>query len=152
MAGLTPESSYNNHRPPLIESPRAPTARVGHQGGTASTLTASRDQQLPKPLQMPVAGAPSVLFLAKRLRRWPIIGGQQRASVLLQKLSLVIWSTCCQAYVLVEHGSYAAVQSQKAVSAYFASKQILPFGFAERYTCSMLLIVNHIQIGHRCKI
>ena len=73
MAGLTPESSYNNHRPPLIESPRAPTARVGHQGGTASTLTASRDQQLPKPLQMPIAGALSVLFLAKRLRRWPII-------------------------------------------------------------------------------
>ena len=28
---------------------------------------------------------------------------------------------------------YTAVQSQKAVSAYFTSKQILPFGFAERY-------------------
>ena len=27
-----------------------------------------------------------------------------------------------------------AVQSQKAVSAHFTSKQILPFGFAEHYT------------------
>ena len=30
---------------------------------------------------------------------------------------------------------YAAVQSQKAVSAYFTSKQILPFGFAEQHAC-----------------
>ena len=29
---------------------------------------------------------------------------------------------------------YTAVQSQKAVSAHFASKQILPFVFAEQYT------------------
>ena len=28
---------------------------------------------------------------------------------------------------------FSAVQSQKAVSYYFKSKQILPFGFAERY-------------------
>ena len=28
----------------------------------------------------------------------------------------------------------AAVQSQKAVSAYFTSKQILPFAFAENYS------------------
>ena len=28
---------------------------------------------------------------------------------------------------------YAALQSQKAVSAYFTSKQILPSGFAEQY-------------------
>ena len=28
---------------------------------------------------------------------------------------------------------YAAVQRQKAVSAYFTSKQILPFSFAEQY-------------------
>ena len=32
--------------------------------------------------------------------------------------------------------TYSAVQSQKAVSAYFTSKQILPFGFAEQY-CSL---------------
>ena len=32
-------------------------------------------------------------------------------------------------------GDYkTAVQSQKAVSAYFTSKQILPFGFAEQNT------------------
>ena len=30
------------------------------------------------------------------------------------------------------HGDNAAVQSQKVVSAYFTSKQILPFGFAEQ--------------------
>ena len=29
--------------------------------------------------------------------------------------------------------STTAVQSQKALSAYFSSKQILPFGFAEQY-------------------
>ena len=29
---------------------------------------------------------------------------------------------------------YTVVQSQKAVSAYFTSKQILPFGFAEQYS------------------
>ena len=37
-----------------------------------------------------------------------------------------LWPSSC---------SYAAVQSQNAVSAYFASKQILPFGFTERYVC-----------------
>ena len=32
------------------------------------------------------------------------------------------------------HGwAYTAVKSQKAVSAYFTSKQILPFGFAEQF-------------------
>ena len=31
------------------------------------------------------------------------------------------------------HVLYAAVLSQKAVSAYFTSKQILPFGFARQY-------------------
>ena len=30
---------------------------------------------------------------------------------------------------------YTVVQSQKAVSAHFTSKQMLPFGFAERYKC-----------------
>ena len=30
--------------------------------------------------------------------------------------------------------SYTAVQSHKAVSAYFTSKQILPFGFAQQYS------------------
>ena len=30
-------------------------------------------------------------------------------------------------------GIYTAVQIQKAVSAYFTSTQILPFGFAEQY-------------------
>ena len=30
--------------------------------------------------------------------------------------------------------SYTAVQSQKAVSAHFTSKQILPFGFAQQYS------------------
>ena len=30
---------------------------------------------------------------------------------------------------------YTAEQSQKVVSAYFTSKQILPFGFVEQYTC-----------------
>ena len=33
---------------------------------------------------------------------------------------------------------YSAVQSQKAVSAYFTSKQILHFGFEEQY-CIVLL-------------
>ena len=30
---------------------------------------------------------------------------------------------------------YSAVQNQKAVAAYFTSKQLLPFGFAEQYYC-----------------
>ena len=29
---------------------------------------------------------------------------------------------------------YTAVSSQKAAFAYFTSKQVLPFGFAEQYT------------------
>ena len=29
------------------------------------------------------------------------------------------------------------MQSQKAVSAYFASEQILPFGFVELYSCAL---------------
>ena len=33
-----------------------------------------------------------------------------------------------------EHSKYTAVQSQKEVSAYFTSKQIMPFGFAEQYS------------------
>ena len=32
-----------------------------------------------------------------------------------------------------QHYIYTAVQSQKAVSAYFASKQIPPFAFAEQF-------------------
>ena len=35
-----------------------------------------------------------------------------------------------------------AVQSQKAVSAYFKSKQILPFGFAEQNTPYLFNQVN----------
>ena len=40
---------------------------------------------------------------------------------------------------------YTAVQSQKAVTAYFSSKQLLPFGFAEQYStyhwnCSEYLV------------
>ena len=31
----------------------------------------------------------------------------------------------------------AAVQSQKAVTAYFSSKQLLPFGFAEHPRCAI---------------
>ena len=31
------------------------------------------------------------------------------------------------------YSDYTAVQSQKAVSAYFTSKQILSFGFADQY-------------------
>ena len=34
---------------------------------------------------------------------------------------------------------YTAMQSQKAVSAYFAIKQILNFGFAEQYMCKILV-------------
>ena len=30
--------------------------------------------------------------------------------------------------------AYTAVQSQKAISAYFTSEQIRPFGFIKRYT------------------
>ena len=33
------------------------------------------------------------------------------------------------------------MQSQKAVSAYFTSKQILPFGFAEHYTCGHCVVI-----------
>ena len=33
---------------------------------------------------------------------------------------------------------YSAVQSQKAVSAYFTSSEILPFGFAKQYCCHPL--------------
>ena len=32
---------------------------------------------------------------------------------------------------------HPAMQSQKAVSAYFTSKQILPFGFAEQYSVTV---------------
>ena len=41
---------------------------------------------------------------------------------------------------------YSAVQSQKTVSAYFISEQILPFGFADQY-CHMteLFCVNKAE-------
>ena len=32
------------------------------------------------------------------------------------------------------------MQSQKAVSAHFASEQILPFGFAEQYVCMYVCV------------
>ena len=35
---------------------------------------------------------------------------------------------------------YTAMQSQKAVSAYFTSKQILPFGFAVQYINTCILV------------
>ena len=47
----------------------------------------------------------------------------------------------------IDHVINTAVQSQKAVSAYFRSKQILPFGFAERnssYLRSIVYMHDHI--------
>ena len=34
--------------------------------------------------------------------------------------------------------AHTTVQSQKAVSAYFTSEQILPFSFAEQYTWTLI--------------
>ena len=49
-------------------------------------------------------------------------------------LSSLLYSTrSAAAAVICFQDSYSAVQSQKAVSAYFTSKQILPFGFAEQH-------------------
>ena len=39
--------------------------------------------------------------------------------------------------------SYAAVQSQKAVSAWFTCKQILPFGFAKQYGPNLFTIARN---------
>ena len=36
---------------------------------------------------------------------------------------------------------YIAVQSQKAVSAYFTSKQIRPFGFADQYSNNSVILL-----------
>ena len=36
--------------------------------------------------------------------------------------------------LLIQERCHAAMQSQKAVTAYFSSEQLLPFDFAERYT------------------
>ena len=37
---------------------------------------------------------------------------------------------------------YTAMQSQKAVSAYFTSKQILPFAFAVQYSQGVVLTLS----------
>ena len=39
-----------------------------------------------------------------------------------------------------------AVQSQKAVSAYFTSEQILPFGFAEQYTSTPIWLSQRLLV------
>ena len=49
-------------------------------------------------------------------------------------------------------GPAVAVQSQKAVSAYFTSKQILPFGFAEQYLWPTILIRCAIGSCTSCTI
>ena len=41
--------------------------------------------------------------------------------------------------------SYTALQSQNAVSAYFTSNQILPFGFAEQYAYNKARLFNIIK-------
>ena len=51
---------------------------------------------------------------------------------------------------------YTAMQSKKAVSAYFTSKQILPFGLAEQYTTEAVLhysstIVSLQYDGMQCR-
>ena len=45
---------------------------------------------------------------------------------------------------------HTVVQSQKAVSAYFSSKRILPFGFAEQNTAvkKQTAIAAHFSSGH----
>ena len=40
----------------------------------------------------------------------------------------------CHTYLVLQICGYGIMQSQKAVSAYFTSKQILPFDFAEQYS------------------
>ena len=42
-----------------------------------------------------------------------------------------------------------AVQSQKALSAYFTSKQIMPFGFAEHYFIINNSVIRHILLINR---
>ena len=56
-------------------------------------------------------------------------------------LSVIYLQTACHFAVdvslarhLLYSYVYTALQSQKAVSAYFTSEQILPFGFAGQYT------------------
>ena len=55
----------------------------------------------------------------------------------------VLYATSISVYVMWHQGtqSYATVQSLKAVSAYFTSKQILPFGFAEQY--ALVYVIWH---------
>ena len=43
---------------------------------------------------------------------------------------------------------HSAVQSQKAVSAYFTSKQILPFGFAGQHRHVIISGGNSYQLAH----
>ena len=52
-------------------------------------------------------------------------------------------SECSLPFGFVEY--YNATQSQKAVTAYFTSKQLLPFGFAAQYAdCQYYLSTNLI--------
>ena len=39
---------------------------------------------------------------------------------------------------------HSAVENENTVSAYFTSKQILPFGFAELYCCRWIISMPHI--------
>ena len=45
---------------------------------------------------------------------------------------------------------YRAVQRQKAVTAYFTSKQLLPFGFAKPYINAILMISPSDTTASRC--
>ena len=47
---------------------------------------------------------------------------------------------------------YTAVQSHKAVSAYFTSKQILPFRFAEQYRLDFVDIYTVLKCDNRIEV
>ena len=65
-------------------------------------------------------------------------------------ISVLFMSAILGLYILhyLVH-TYTAVQSQKAVSAYFTSKQILPLGFAEQYSCCNSTFMPRTFIRYR---
>ena len=59
---------------------------------------------------------------------------------------IYMYTKLCGLLILV---TYTAVQSQKAVSAHFTSKQIPPFGFAEQNRPEKRIVICIIEVdGH----
>ena len=50
---------------------------------------------------------------------------------------------------MISHSSHSTVKSHKAESAYFLSKQILSFGFAERYSTDRHFYKDQAGLGNQ---